>query len=83
MIKKELVVSNGGYTTKDGQEKTRWVKIGAVHEYEGKQYITLDGHIALPALIKDGDTRVFVNLFDPKSRDGGAPKKDFDDDMPF
>ena len=89
MIKKKLVVKNGSYQTRDGQEKNRWVTIGALHEYEGREYITLDGHIALPALIKDGDTRVFVSLFDPDNKGparpqgGGGASNDFNDDVPF
>jgi hypothetical protein len=90
MIKKKLVVANGEYQTSDGATKTRWVSVGALHEYEGRHYITLDGHIALPALIKEGDTRVFCNLFDPdppkQGWQGQAPaqeKPSFDDDLPF
>jgi hypothetical protein len=88
-IKKKLVVSNGSYKLEDGTEKTRWLTIGALHEHGGKHYVTLDGHIALPALIKEGDTRVFANLFDPdpprgqRARPAQAPIKDFDDDIPF
>ena len=86
MIKKKLVVSNGQYTTRDGQEKTRWLTIGALHEHEGRHYITLDGHISLAALIREGDTRVFANLFDPdppRQQTPAPPAADPNDDIPF
>jgi hypothetical protein len=91
MIKQNLVVKNGSYTTRDGQEKHRYLTIGQLHEHEGRLYITLDAHINLAAIPrKDGDTRVMVSLYDPKPRDGEAPKKaapveddGFDSDLPF
>jgi hypothetical protein len=86
MIKKELVVANGEYTNSNGENKTRWVNIGALHEHEGKHYITLDAHINLAGFErKEGDTRVFVNMFDRKKKD--APQQpapdNFDSDLPF
>lgn len=97
MIKKKLVVANGEYQTRDGQTKTRWVTVGALHEHEGRHYVTLDRHINLAGLEhKEGDNRVFANLFDPdQDRQGPASspsfraqaptpaKPDFDDDVPF
>ena len=94
MIIKKLVVANGQYTAPDGTEKTRWLTIGALHRHEDKTYITLDRHINLAGLeTRDGDTRVFANLFDPEPR-GPAPqraslapsreeKMPFDDSIPF
>jgi hypothetical protein len=54
-------------------------------------YVTLDSHINLAAIPrKDGETRVMVSLYDPKPRDGEAPKQsaakaepEFDDEIPF
>jgi hypothetical protein len=92
MIKQNLVVKNGSYTTRDGQEKHRYLTIGQLHEHDGRMYVTLDSHINLAAIPrKDGDTRVMVSLYDPKPRDGEAPKQqavadvpnDFDSDIPF
>ena len=87
MIKKNLVVANGSYQTANGEEKTRWVTVGALHEHNGKDYITLDAHINLAGLErKEGDTRVFANLFDPKERGAGAGAsagQPFDDKIPF
>ena len=87
MIKKRLVVANGNYQDRKGNDKTRWVNIGALHEHEGKHYITLDAHINLAGFErKEGDTRVFVNMFDNDRQD--KPKEsenpaDFDSDLPF
>lgn len=92
MIKKNLVVKNGSYSTRDGQTKHRYLTIGQLHAgNDGNDYITLDSHINLAAIPrKDGDTRVMVSLYDPKPRDGEAPKQSaavvddgFGDDIPF
>lgn len=95
VITKRLVVKNGSYQ-KGGEEKTRWLQIGAVHEHEGREYITLDRHINLGALpTREGDTRVFVSIFDEdgqkdaaparqaKKPAGGFAKDDFGDEIPF
>lgn len=95
-IIKELAVVTRKYTDKNGQEKAIWQNIGAIHEHNGKQYMTLESWISLAALThKEGDTRVFVSMFDPKPREGrqqdtkpgksNAPggSGDFEDDIPF
>jgi len=85
-ILKKLVVANGKYTAKDGAEKTRWVNIGALHEHDGKQYVALDAHINLAGFERrEGDTRVFANLFSPEPyqpRPTAAPAE-IDDEIPF
>ena len=80
MIKKRLVVKNGSYTNKNGEEKTNWLVIGHEHDGEFGTYYTLDAHINLAAIPrKEGDTRVIVNAYDVE------PKKSFkgDSDVPF
>lgn len=98
MILKNIVVTNGEYTTSAGETKRRYVTIGQLHEHEGRQYITLDAHVNLAGLIrKDGETRVFANFYDVERRDspqpvaaGSAPASqrrpaadDLNDDIPF
>ena len=87
MIVKKIVASNGKYVDRNGNEKTRWLTIGALHEHDGKHYVTLDGHINLAALIREGDTRVFANLFDPdEDRKPSRPaqkEEPFNDNIPF
>lgn len=77
MITKELCVAQRKYTDKNGNEKTVWLKIGEIHEHNGKAYGVVFPHINLAALPrKEGEDRVFFNLFDPKPKDGqnDAPK---------
>jgi len=90
-ILKNLSVKNGSYE-QNGQAKHRYLTIGHLHSSkDGNEYITLDAHINLAAIPrKDGDTRVMVSLYDPKPRDGEAPKQsaaavdDFEQDpIPF
>ena len=97
MITKELCVAHRKYTDKNGQDKTVWLKIGEIHEHNGKTYGVIYPHINLAALPrKEGDDRLFFNLFDPKPKDGqsDAPKakpdapvagafEDFESDLPF
>jgi hypothetical protein len=67
MILKNLVVTNGEYTTRDGETKRRYVTIGQLHEHDGRQYVTLDAHVNLAGFPrKDGESRVFANLYDPR-----------------
>jgi hypothetical protein len=69
MIVKELAIVTRVYTDRDGKEKKVWKNIGAIHEHEGRQYITLDSLINLAAVPrKDGDDRVFVSMFEPKPK---------------
>lgn len=94
MIKKNLVVAVEKYTNSQGEEKTKWLTIGQLHEHDGREYITLDRTVNLsgipPARKQDGsvDYRVFAQLFEPRS--SGQQKKEpsggdagFDDDIPF
>lgn len=80
MIKKKLVVKNGSYTNKNGEEKNSYVTIGHEHSGEFGTYWTLDAHINLAAFPRrEGDTRVMVNAYDVDD------KKSFkgDSDAPF
>lgn len=71
-ILKNLVVKNGSYTTRDGQEKHRYLTIGQLHSgNDGGEYITIDAHINLAAIPrKEGDTRVMVSLYEPREEGG-------------
>lgn len=87
MLKKQLSVVAHKYLDRDGQEKTVWKNIGAIHEHNGKSYITLDPMVNLAAIPrKDGDNRVFVSIFDPKpydSRSNDSRQKDQSDEDMF
>lgn len=91
-ILKELTIATGKYTDQTGAEKTRWKTIGHLHDGSKGQYITLDSLVNLAAVPrKDGDDRVYVNLFDPKPKDGqrkaakpaASAPADFNDDIGF
>jgi len=92
MIVKELAVVVRTYTDKNGELKKAWKNIGAIHEHEGRQYITLDSLVNLAAIPrKEGEDRVYVSMFEPKAKQAadkaGVPPKQasgFDDDsIPF
>ena len=69
MVKYELSAAIGTYQ-KDGQEKTRWAKIGTVMETKsGKLAIKID---TIP-VNWDG----WASLMEPRPKDG------FKDDLPF
>ena len=74
-ILKNLVVKNGSYTTRDGQEKHRYLTIGQLHAGQNGEYITLDAYVNLAALPrKDGDTRGMVSLYEPRDAAGEKPR---------
>ena len=86
----ELVATTGSYTNAQGEEKKRWEKVGAVHKGQYGPYITLEAWFnpaGLPR--KDGDSRVYLNCFEPKPKGGGTPPaqksgtSDMDGDIPF
>ena len=93
MIVKELAVVIRTYKDNEGQDKKVWKSIGAVHEHEGRQYMTLDALVNLAAIPRrEGDDRVFVSMFEPKAKQAMAkaaeqPKQsqnfDDDSDIPF
>ena len=94
-ILKDLAVVIDTYTDRNGAEKKKWLTIGQLHaSKEGREYITLEPHINLAAIPrKDGDSRVYVSMFEPKQKDGAptaqaqaakpAAGAGMDDDIPF
>lgn len=95
MIKKEITVVRDTYTDRNGQERKSWLKVGEIHEHNGREYVVLFPWINLAAIPKkEGDNRVFANLFDPKQDEvlpkSGNARLDAqqqdafeDDDIPF
>ena len=100
-IENDLVVAVGSYEV-NGETKKRWRTIGQLHAaQDGRRYITIDRYdlLALAANMsagfietKEGDDRVYVNLFEPKEKKSSgttrapakAQKASFsDDDVPF
>ena len=90
-ILKNLSVVTGTWVNREGETKKTYRTIGHLHEGQHGNYITLESDANLAAYPrKEGDSRVVVNLYDPKPRDGEAPKQsaaksepEFEDDIPF
>lgn len=91
-VQYDLMVPNGTYT-KDGQQKTHWVKIGCVMDKKAGGLVMRLDVIPVYQIDKDGNEIAFngwVNMFAPNPREGQtaqrqAPVADFDDsdDIPF
>jgi hypothetical protein len=91
-ILKNLAVVTGTWVNREGETKKTYRTIGHLHEGQHGNYITLDSDVNLAAYPrKEGDSRVMVNLYDPKPRDGARQADppaqsaaSFDDDyIPF
>jgi hypothetical protein len=99
-VLKELVVPAGKFIGRDNKPRTRWKTIGHLHRTaDGKrEYLTLDPVFNLAAFPRDreGDDRLYVELFDPKPAGNTPPppRQDptppppasdgfEDDDLPF
>jgi hypothetical protein len=92
-VKYELMVPSGQYP-KDGETKTRWLKVGVEFTSDKGPSIKLD---CVPTSIvdRDGNTVAWdgwLNCFEPRPRDSAprqAPQQapeatgDFDGDVPF
>lgn len=90
MLIKDLCAVMSSFTDRQGNQKSKWVKLGELHENkDGSQYIALFPHINIAALPrKEGSDRVFVSLFTPKDGNDTAQtpktKQDgLDEDVPF
>jgi hypothetical protein len=85
-VLKELCVAQRKYTNSNGEEKTQWLKIGEIHEKDGREYGVIYPHINLAALPrKEGDDRLFFSLFNPKPKEvkGKTQSVDIESDLPF
>lgn len=92
---KDLAVVVSSYTDNQGQTKNRYVNVGALMESDKGQFLMLNRHFN-PAGVphRDGSDAILVSMFDPKERDGQAPRQssaprgsgfdsDLDDSVPF
>ena len=72
----DLAVKTGTYTTRDGQEKGRWLNIGRVLEMDDGGRVILIDRTFNPAGVPNPDGRdsVMVSMFEPRERDD-APKQ--------
>ena len=91
-VKYDLMVANGSYT-KEGQEKTSWLKIGrAIERQNGKLAGKLDC-IPTTMLDRDGNSVAWngwFEMFEPRPKEGKQqaapqvkPQDDGFDNIPF
>lgn len=88
----DLAVKTGSYTDRDGNEKSRYLNIGAVFEGEKGPYAVMSATFS-PAGVprKDGSDSIMVSLFAPREEGQGQQKQkapprhnNFDDEsIPF
>jgi single-stranded DNA-binding protein len=74
-ILKKLVVAGRKYQDKSGKEKTVWKTVGHLHQTNDgtRKYITIDPSVNFAAFTpKEGDDRIYVNLFEPEDSQGGT-----------
>ena len=68
------------YTTKDGQEKTYWQRLGTAFPARDGNGMTVRLN-ALPLPDKKGEVVLVIKQHD--ERQGGQTKPDLDDEIPF
>jgi len=79
---KEITIVSGKYTNKDGQEKSRYQRIGSMIETKNGPMLKID---SIPVV--EGGWSGWAYLNDPKPQEGYAKKSShndsFDSDVPF
>lgn len=60
----DVVAVTGKYTNANGEERKRYLNVGAVIEGQYGPSLAMDPHINLAGLPRDGE-RVFLSLFTP------------------
>ena len=78
VVKYDVVAKNGTYKDRNGDEKTRWLKMGVCFESEKGLSIKID---SMPIAF-DG----WMSLMTPKPKEGASntpPTNSIDDDIPF
>ena len=63
---KKIMIANGQYTAQDGQQKTRWVKVGIVGmSQNGKEYVLLDPTVNLAGFEREaGKDMLMASIFE-------------------
>ena len=79
---KEITIVSGKYTNKEGQEKSRYQRIGSMIETKNGPMLKID---SIPVV--EGGWSGWAYLNDPKPQEGYAKKPShndsFDDSVPF
>lgn len=88
----DLAVKTGSYTNLEGQEKGRWLNVGALMQGDdGGKFIMLQktfNPAGVPDLSGRGGESVLLSMFPPKEQQTSpaqqAPKQSsYDSDLPF
>lgn len=83
----DAAVSTGSYTDRDGNEKKRWVNVGAVFEHDGGGL-----SLKLETVPVGKDWSGWISFFVPKEREASPPREapkangyqpQFDEEIPF
>lgn len=93
---KKIMIANGTYKTREGQDKTNWVKLGMIGvSQNGKEYVLLDPTINLAAFKEQGKDMIMCSVFEDQQRQQTGmnspvqhtqyrqPINDQDDGLPF
>ena len=88
MAKKyDVVAKVGTYTDKNGEEKPRWLNVGAVITTENGHALLLSKTFNPAGLAEPDRESVLLNLFEPKKHEDqksdGFDTESFDDEIGF
>jgi hypothetical protein len=76
----DAVYAGEKYTDRDGNEKTRYVNVGALFQRD-------DGSLSMKLESLPIGFNGWVNFYEPKPKDGGKPRRETDnedqDSVPF
>ena len=76
---RKIMIANGKYTGKDGQEKTQWVKVGVIGTSQnGKDYVLLDPTVNLAGFQREmGKDMLMCSVFEdqPQAPQHVAPQQ--------
>ena len=73
----DLMAANGSYTNAEGEEKTRWIKVGALFQRDdGRMSIKLE---ALPV----GEFNGWLSVFEPREKQPNQQTQQHNDPIPF
>jgi len=67
---KKIMIANGKYTAKDGQEKSNWVELGVIMTSQaGKEFVLLDPTVNLAGFMREtGKDKLIASIFDGEQK---------------
>jgi len=64
--KYDIAIKAGEYADKDGNQKAKWMNLGAVMQGDKGPYLLLDPHVNLAAFMEQGRDMIIASLFEPR-----------------